>query len=124
MRGVVQTFITLICLCVGVEVCKCVRLCMCMCTYKREGGSKRESKGEREVGRRARAVPSIRLVQTLGKQTSTFLFTMSLTLRSPAVPPGCCPLTHRIGNIALSILARQRWTACVPINALTLYVCS
>lgn len=100
--------------CARVWGCVYACVCMCVCIWERGAGG-----GERE-----RAPPSMRLVQTLGKQTSTFTFTVSLTLRSPAVPPGCCPLTHRTENIALSIWARQRWTACVPINALTLYVCS
>lgn len=65
---------------------------------------------------------STRLIQTPEKQTPAF--TVSLALRSLAAPPGFCPLMHRPENIPLSIWARQRWTACAPINALTLHVCS
>lgn len=94
-----------------------VRVCVCMCVYKRERREREKARGrERWKGggrERESARPSIRFVQTLGKQTPTFPFTMSLTLRSAAVPPWYHRLTHRIESIALSIWARQAGMDCL-----------
>ena len=93
------------CECVGVGVCECVKLCVSVC-----------------VSVCVCPCTSTRLIQTPEKQTPTFM--VSLTLGSLAVPLGSRPLMHRPENIPPSIWARQRRTACAPINALTLHICS